>query len=482
MSAFTEGPEWIDISPNSDGGILKKVTTPGDPSSGFAQAGNEVQAHYTGYLNDPSGDKFDSSVDRGQVFKFAVGTGQVIKAWDVAFMAMHKGEKATIVLKSDYGYGDRGSPPKIPGGATLCFEVELLGFGEKEKEIWELSNEEKIEKCKQIKDEATSLFKEKRFAEAASLYDSVSEFFTDEDGAIEGEEADAIFTSCMSNAAMCYIKVKDYASAITSCSRVLKEQEEHVKCLYRRGVARLELGLLEEAKDDLMKAYKLGPTDKAVRTALADYKQKKKDAKAKDKAAYGGLFGKVSMYDEKRGLKVTLQPSENNPKVFFDMKQGEESLGKIVMQVYEDIVPKTAKNFIQLCTGEAGSTADGTPLHYKGSTFHRVIKDFMIQGGDFTNGNGTGGVSIYGEKFDDENFDLKHTEEGQLSMANAGPGTNGSQFFITSRDVPHLDGKHVVFGKVVEGMDIVRKIEDVEKGESDKPVVDIVVEDCGRVE
>ncbi|GMH53420.1 hypothetical protein TrST_g1286 [Triparma strigata] len=481
MSAFTSSPEWVDISPSLDGGILKKVTTPGDPSSGYAVPGNEVQAHYTGYINDPTGDKFDSSVDRGQVFKFTVGQGQVIKAWDVAFQAMHKGEKATIVLKAEYGYGASGSPPKIPGGATLCFEVEMIQFGEKEKEIWELSNEEKISKCKKIKDEATGLFKEKRFSEAASLYDSVSSYFTDEDGAIEGEEADNLFTSCMSNAAMCFIKEKDYSSAITSCGRVLKEQSEHVKCLYRRGVARMELGLLEEAKDDLMQAYKLAPTDKAVRVALADYKQKKKDAKAKEKAAFGGLFGKVSMYDEKKGPKVVRQPSADNPKVYFDMKQGDEALGRIVMQVYEDIVPKTAKNFIQLCTGEAGKTKDGVDLCYKGSTFHRVIKDFMIQGGDFTNHNGTGGVSIYGEKFDDENFDLLHTEAGQLSMANAGPGTNGSQFFITSRDTPHLDGKHVVFGKVVEGMDIVRKIEDVEKGESDKPKVDIVIEDCGSV-
>jgi len=105
----------------------------------------------------------------------------------------------------------------------------------------------------------------------------------------------------------------------------------------------------------------------------------------------------------------------------------------------------------------------------------------MIQGGDFTNANGTGGESIYGEKFADENFKIKHTEAGLLSMANAGPGTNGSQFFITSRETPHLDGKHVVFGKVVEGMDIVRKIEDLEKGASDKPTVDVIVADCGEM-
>lgn len=169
-----------------------------------------------------------------------------------------------------------------------------------------------------------------------------------------------------------------------------------------------------------------------------------------------------------------------NPKVFFDMLIGKAKAGRIVMELFADVTPKTAENFRCLCTGEKGIGKSGKPLHYKGSTFHRIIPNFMCQGGDFTRGNGTGGESIYGLKFEDENFKKKHTGPGVLSMANAGPNTNGSQFFICTEKTSWLDGKHVVFGKVIDGYSVVQAMEKV-GSESGRTSLPVVIEDSGQI-
>ncbi|KAI9543733.1 hypothetical protein NQZ68_008780 [Dissostichus eleginoides] len=163
----------------------------------------------------------------------------------------------------------------------------------------------------------------------------------------------------------------------------------------------------------------------------------------------------------------------SRPRVFFDVTLDDKPMGRIIMELRDDVVPKTAENFRALCTGEKG-------FGYKGSIFHRIIPDFMCQGGDFTNHNGTGGKSIYGNKFGDENFTLKHTTAGILSMANAGPNTNGSQFFICTAKTAWLDGKHVVFGAVVEGLDVVAAME--KKGtQSGKTNGRLAIADCGQL-
>ncbi len=194
---------------------------------------------------------------------------------------------------------------------------------------------------------------------------------------------------------------------------------------------------------------------------------------ARDQKKKGGRL--PSNMDRKKSSKKDAKKavSRKLPRVFLEISANGKRLGRVVVELRSDVVPKTAENFRALCTGQKG-------FSYKGCVFHRIIPKFMCQSGDFVNQNGTGGISIYGSKFEDENFKLLHEKPGTLSMANNGPDTNGSQFFITFVKAPWLDGKHVVFGQVVEGMDVVKKIEPFGDSEGN-PSKTVIIENCGQL-
>lgn len=272
--------EWIDVS--GDGGVLKKVLVAAPEGATVPESGSEVRAHYTGTL-EADGIQFDSSRDRGQEFKFRVGTGQVIRAWDLGFAAMQVGERAVLKCASSYAYGDGGSPPRIPPRATLLFDVELLGWQHPPKQKWELSAGEKLAAAKQLKAEGTAKFAAKSWALAAAAYEDAAEYAAelgnvdqDDDGDDQGTSPDAgaaadaaaLVASCCGNAAQCYVNLGDWPSAIASAAKVLAHDPANVKALYRRGLARTKIGVLDLAKKDLLAAFKLEPDNKAVKVRV----------------------------------------------------------------------------------------------------------------------------------------------------------------------------------------------------------------------
>lgn len=201
------------------------------------------------------------------------------------------------------------------------------------------------------------------------------------------------------------------------------------------------------------------------------------------------LDNKLESIFKKNNPKVqtTFSNSLNNfeensslPKVFLNIKAGNKDLGQVIIKLFTNNVPRTCQNFRALCTGERGYTSKGKKISYRGSPFHRIISGFMVQGGDIENGDGTGKMSIYGNSFPDENFMIQHNKPGIVSMANSGPDSNGCQFFIITEAQPHLDNKHVAFGQVIKGMDIIKEIEELGT-ENGKPLVNIIISDCGSI-
>lgn len=209
--------------------------------------------------------------------------------------------------------------------------------------------------------------------------------------------------------------------------------------------------------------------EKIIKEKQHKSQEEKRQKGQEEKYIHKSSIIKRDKRKEKKKIKKKVHFKEDL--VYLDIGENRQEIGRIVIKLYSDIVPQTCTNFRELCIQK----------RYKSSPFHRIIKDFMIQGGDFTRGDGTGGKSIYGNKFEDENFEIPHDRPYLLSMANSGPNTNGSQFFITTNETSHLDGKHVVFGCVVEGFGIVDYLNEVDTDGNDRPINIIEIMDCGKI-
>mmetsp|Transcript_150681 Transcript_150681/g.383148 ORF Transcript_150681/g.383148 Transcript_150681/m.383148 type:complete len:378 (-) Transcript_150681:61-1194(-) len=333
-------------------GLQYEVLKSGPEENPHPNISSKCICHYKGTLLD--GTTFDSSYDRGSPATFA--PNQVVKGWTEALQLMKAGDKWKLFLPSELAYGDRGAGGKIPGGAVLIFELELL-------------------------------------------------------------------------------EVKPSGGMVDGIIDTFKQQPMF-------GVA-LVMGLYMLYQNFAGGDSSAGKEEIPLKTAMA---------------------------------------AEQNTKVFFDIKIGDAEPERVEIVLFAHHVPKTAENFRALCTGEKGEGSSGKKLHFKDSSFHRIIPDFMCQGGDFTRGNGTGGESIYGSKFADEwtNGMIRHSEPFLLSMANAGPNTNGSQFFITTAVTGWLDGKHVVFGEVLEGMDVLQAME-AEGSQSGRTRQQVAIADAGEL-
>jgi peptidylprolyl isomerase len=463
------------INITEDEGVKKQVLVEGTGDS--PKSGQEVEVHYEGKLAS-NGKIFDSSKDRA-TFKFVLNGGQVIKGWDVAVATMKKGEKANFYLKADYAYGAQGAGADIPPNSDLIFEIELLDFYNKAKSKYELDISERVSTAKQLKEEGIKLFKEKNFADAAFKFEEGYSFVDKTSPKDTTEEVKELCISLLLNMSNCYNNLKQYEATIKKTTEAIKLKQYLAKAHYYRGIAYANTGEIEKAEEDYkVLVILVAEGDQGVLN-LRKLIDEKKAQKSKSEKALFGKFFKSSVYDDVpevvKSKAVPEQVNPNNPIVYFDLQIGEEANTKrIEFELFADKVPKTAENFRALCTGEKNIT-------YKNTIFHRAIKGFMMQGGDYENSNGTGGASIYGRKFDDENFLYNHSKGGLLSMANSGPNTNGSQFFITFKETPWLDGKHVVFGRVISGMDYVHEVEAIETDSQDKPQITVRISDCGEI-
>eukprot|EP01091_Cochliopodium_minus_P015442 TRINITY_DN5500_c0_g1_i1.p1 TRINITY_DN5500_c0_g1~~TRINITY_DN5500_c0_g1_i1.p1 ORF type:complete len:481 (-),score=182.94 TRINITY_DN5500_c0_g1_i1:37-1479(-) len=467
----------LDISKENNKELLKKIIRKGNGDYPEKHI-HMVRVLYTKRLS--TGEVLESCQDRDNPYVVGLNRGEVIRGFDVGLATMSKGEIAKFKCLPNYSYGYYGQPPKIPSNSIILLDVEVLDYHVGPPDKGRMKPKELLELALKEKELGNKDFINKDVDGALKHYEEVMLCFKhihDEEDKKPGLET---LKSTNLNMAACFLLKKDYEKALYRSNEVIYKDANNAKALYRRSQAQLELGEIYKAKDDIIKAIKLAPNDKNLRLHLDQIHIRTKEENKNSKQFFGSLFKNAtngSLYEETKTPYFWEGP---NPKVFLEITIGEEVAGKMIIELYADKVPRTAINFRSLCTGEKGEGAKNT-LHYLSTFIHKVEKGFGIYGGDTEHKYGLGGESIYGSDFDNEGYHFKHDSEGVLTMVNNGKQKNTSLFMITCRAAPELDDKQVVFGKVIEGLDVLKKIENSET-KSSRPVVPIRVSGCGAVE
>ena len=467
-----------------DGGITKKIITPGYDENTPIN-GQKVVLLYECKLTD--GTQLEASSDPEIPTTFYVDSEAVFKGLNIASKSMHRGEISQFKIEPAYGYG-KESTKNIPENAILKLQVEMLDFHDKWKYPIDLSEQDCLTFAGKIKAMGNDHFKAHRFKSAAYFYGQgvhYIEVLVPQDFSKTPKEVLDLRKSLYQNLSIVLNSIEKWHSTIKYCTVLLDKDKENPKARYLRGVAYYKVGRYDDALSDLKISQKQSPDDTKIYELLKEINQFRTKQKEEEKKKFQKIFKSESIYNEvapriTQSLQKFPDYDPSNPKVFLTLQVSSREPRTLVFELIKDKVPRTVENFRVFCTGE--KVHPYRSYCYKDSYFHKLIKNFMIQGGDVERKEGAGGYGIYGNTFEDENFFLPHSQAGILSMANHGPNTNGSQFFITFKKTPWCNGKNVAFGRLIKGFNfLLDELQSVETAtEFHIPKLPIRILDCGE--